>query len=237
MAAERPLCAISIVKALPARLKIILFCERIQAAEQLYRGVLKLFPGQAGLYHSKMNDSARRNVLQQYKEGTLRLLVCCKALDEGLNIPSTDAGIIVSASMSARQRVQRLGRMLRRSDEIKRIYFLYIGESSEDRELMFGLKALEINLPVIALYYYKDKMVNAEYEKLREQVLQYVSSNRNNPELLRVLNKNLDLVLLRGDFLMQEPVCREKLSAVNTVIERNYWASALYVILARLGKL
>jgi len=237
MAAERPLSAISIVNALPLHSRIILFCERIQAAEQLHRDLHKQFPGAIGLYHSKMADNARQYILEQYKHGALRLLVCCKALDEGLNIPSTDAGIIVSSSMSARQRVQRLGRILRHSKEIKRIYYLYIGQSSEDGELVRGLEILENSVHVIALKYFCGAFVNSEFEKLRNNVLEYVADHRYDPRLLDTLDKNIDRALLRGDFLLSEPVCMENLQASRSVAQRNYWASVLYIVHARLGKI
>ena len=237
MAAARPICAVSIVKALPARTRIILFCERIQAAEQLYGYLLEQFPGQTGLYHSKMADNTRQDMLERYKHGEFRLLVCCKALDEGLNIPSTDAGIIVSCSMSARQRIQRLGRMLRHSKEIKRIYYLYIKQSSEDSELVLGLRTIENNIPLIVLRYLRGAFIHSEYERLRRIVLEYVSKHRYDPSLLDILDQNIDLALLRGDFLLSEPACRENLHASRTMQERNYWTSVLYVIHARLGRL
>jgi len=237
MAAERPLCAVSIVNALPPHTRIILFCERIQAAGKLYQELSAQYPGQAGLYHSKMSDKARQDVLERYKHGMLRLLICCKALDEGLNIPSTDAGIIVSTSLSARQRIQRLGRMLRHSKEIKRIYYLYIGESSEDSELVLGLKPLENNVPLIALGCAEGTFLHPEYERLRKIVLKYGSSRGYTAELLNALSHNIDLALVRGDFLMSEPDCRENLRSCGKVAERNYWTSVLYVVLARLGKL
>ena len=237
MATARPLCAVSIVKALPKRSRIILFCERIEAAERLYDIFFEQFPDQVGLYHSKMADITRQDILERYKHGVLRMLICCKALDEGLNIPSTDAGIIVSSSMSARQRVQRLGRILRRSKEIKRVYYLYMGESSEDSELVYGLRTLEYNIPIISLHYLNGAFVHSEYERLRNNVLEYVSGHRYDPEMLGALNKNIDKVLLRGDFLLSESACRENLQASHTLSERNYWTSALYMIYARLGKL
>ena len=237
MATERPLGAISIVMALPVYSRIILFCERIQAAEQLQSELLEQYPGAVGLYHSKMADHVRRDILERYKHGSLRLLICCKALDEGLDIPSTDAGIIVSSSMSARQRVQRLGRMLRHSREIKRIYYLYIGESSEDSELVHGLGALENNVPIVTLRYICGTFIHSEYEKLRNKVLEYVSGRRQNTKLLEVMDRNIDRALLRGDFLLSEPACRENLIASHSVAQRNYWTSVLYVIQARLGKL
>ena len=237
MAAERPLCALSIVKALPAGARIILFCERINAADILFGNLSGQYPGQVGLYHSKMPDAARRDMLKRYRNGELRLLVCCKALDEGLNVPSTDAGIVVSTSMSARQRVQRLGRMLRRSKIIKQIYYLYIGESSEDGDPSFGLNAAAGNFPLITLRYKNGAFVHTEFAKLRESALEYVRKRKNDAVLLGVMDQNLDCALLRGDFLVSETNCKENIRNARTTAERNYWVSALYIILARKGKL
>ena len=237
MADERPQCALSIVKMLPIQSRIILFCERIEAAELLNNYLSGAFPGQTGIYHSKMTDNERQDVLNMFSHGIHRILVCCKALDEGLNIPSIDAGIIVSTSSSARQRVQRLGRMLRRSKEIKRIYYLYIGESNEDSELVFGLRTMANTVPMITLRYRAGSFVHSEYERLRESVFKFISRRRNDCKLMEAVNKNLDLALLRGDLLLHEQTCRENIQAGRTVAERNYWVCVLYMILARQGKL
>ena len=237
MATSRHHCAVSIVKALPADFRVILFCERIQAAEQLYRALRDVYPGQTGLYHSQMADLARQEMLERYKIGALRLLVCCKALDEGLNVPSTDAGVIVSSSMSARQRVQRLGRLLRRSKEIKRVYYLYMGDSHEDRELVVGLEALCDDVPMVSLSYRGEMFRNSEYEKLRERVLTEAAARGAGRETLNALYHNMERVLPRGDFLLPEQACREKLRACLPTKERNYWTSVLYAILARVGNL
>ena len=237
MAEARPLCALSIVKALPAHTRIILFCERIMAADILFDQLAAIYPGQAGLYHSRISGAARQNMLERYKNGDIRMLICCKALDEGLNVPSTDAGIVVSASMSARQRVQRLGRMLRRSKNIKQIYYLYVGESSEDGDPSFGLKSETGSFPLITLRYLSGAFIHTEYEKLRERVLEYVSARKNDPGLLNAIDRNLDQALLSGDFLLSESDCADNIKNARSVQERNYWASALYIILERAGKL
>jgi superfamily II DNA/RNA helicase len=237
MASERAPCAVSIVGSLPGQSRIILFCERIQAAEKLYRELSERYPNQAGMYHSKMADVTRQEILERYKDGECRLLISCKALDEGLNIPSTDAGIIVSTSMSARQRVQRLGRMLRHSKEIKRIFYLYVDESMEDSELVYGLGTFGYHVPVITLNYNKGLFVHSEYEKLRESVLAYVAQRKNDQELLGALSRNIDRALLRGDFLLSEQMCRESMQSSRSVARRNYWVSVLYIIRARQKKL
>jgi len=237
MAAERPLCALSIVKALSAQSRIILFCERIQSAELLYHSLSSQYPKQVGIYHSKMPDNTRQEVLERYRHGALRLLVCCRALDEGLNIPSTDAGIIVSTSSSARQRVQRLGRMLRHSKRIKQIFYLYVGESSEDMEIVLGLNTMQGAVPIITLRHMDGQFIHTEYEKLREHVLEFVYNRKYDPNLANALDQNLDRALLRGDFLLSESICRENIQSSSYITERNYWASVLYIILARSGRL
>ena len=237
MASERPHCAISIIKALPIQSRVILFCERIQAAEQLHCMLEELFHGQVGLYHSQMAHNIKQNMLERYKHGAIRLLVCCKALDEGLNIPSTDAGIIVSASLSARQRVQRIGRMLRHSKDIKRIYFLHIAQSNEDTELSLGVNALGNSVPYVALKYDDMKFFHSEYERLRKDVVRYVTQRRQDAQLIGALNQNIDFALLRGDFLVRKDTCMENIRSSKTTAERNYWVSVLYVIHARLGRL
>jgi superfamily II DNA or RNA helicase len=235
MAKERSACAVSIINEIPVNSKVILFCERIKAAQSLFRRLSERYPNQAGLYHSKMHDNTRQDILSRFKYGEIRLLICCKALDEGLDIPSTDVGIIVSSSMSARQRVQRLGRMLRRSKDVKRIYYLYIGESNEDCELVYGLRTIENSVPFIALNYFQEAFIHPEYERLRKEVLDYISRRKKDPALHNAINKNLDQALLRGDFLVSESACRENLRLSKTVTERNYWTSVLYFIHARSG--
>jgi len=127
--------------------------------------------------------------------------------------------------------------MLRRSKEIKRIYYLYISESSEDSELVHGLGTLENHIPIVTLRYIDGAFIHSEYEKLRNNVLEYVSGRRQNTKMLAVMDRNIDLALLRCDFLLSESACRENLLASHSVAQRNYWTSVLYVIHARMGKL
>ncbi len=107
-------------------------------AETLYARLQKQFPGQVGRYHSEMDEGSRKNTLRQYQDSEIRILVSCRALDEGLNVPETDVGIIASSASSNRQRIQRLGRILRRSgtNHTACLYYLYIGSSNEERELL-----------------------------------------------------------------------------------------------------
>jgi superfamily II DNA or RNA helicase len=48
-----------------------------------------------------------------FRKGVVDVLVTCRALDEGANIPETQLAIVAAATASQRQRIQRLGRVLR----------------------------------------------------------------------------------------------------------------------------
>ncbi|MDR2296315.1 MAG: DEAD/DEAH box helicase family protein, partial [Clostridiales Family XIII bacterium] len=109
-------CGMEIVKRLMPDHRTILFTERIETADSLFDLLHKAFPGRIARYHSHMCAEEKERALNRYKEGESKVIVCCHALDEGLNVPETDAGVILSVGNGLRQRVQRIGRVLRRGD-------------------------------------------------------------------------------------------------------------------------
>lgn len=119
--------------------RIILFHERIREVNRLYVELeRKGYP--VALEHSKLPDSIRRESIELFREGTAQIIVSAKSLIEGFDVPECDIGIIVASSQSDRQRVQSLGRMLRKSTgedgEQKRssIHVLY-GKGTTDERL------------------------------------------------------------------------------------------------------
>ena len=55
----------------------------------------------------------RRDVLEGFKSGRYNVVVTSKVLDEGVDIPDAELGIIMSGTGSGRELIQRLGRILR----------------------------------------------------------------------------------------------------------------------------
>ena len=55
----------------------------------------------------------RQDVLKGFKEGRYMAIVTSKVLDEGIDIPDAELGVILSGTGSAREFIQRLGRLLR----------------------------------------------------------------------------------------------------------------------------
>jgi len=86
-------------------------------------------------YHTRIGPAVRRHNLILFRRGVFDVLVCCRALDEGMNVPETAVAVIASSTASTRQRIQRLGRVLRPAKGKNRaiIYTLYATEGEERR--------------------------------------------------------------------------------------------------------
>lgn len=69
------------------------------------------------LEHSQLKAGERSDAIKRFRSGQARTLVTVKALDEGLDVPDADVALIVAGSRSHRQRIQRIGRVLRQGDE------------------------------------------------------------------------------------------------------------------------
>lgn len=116
------------------RSRTLLFHERIAAAERIGQN-LRMRGLQVTTYHSGLSPGTRRDNLRLFRRGAFDILVTCRALDEGLNVPNTETAIVASASASRRQRIQRLGRVLRPAPgkEIATIYSLYATQAERNR--------------------------------------------------------------------------------------------------------
>lgn len=55
----------------------------------------------------------RRDVLEGFKSGRYNVVVTSRVLDEGVDVPDAELGIIMSGTGSGRELIQRLGRILR----------------------------------------------------------------------------------------------------------------------------
>ncbi|HEX7257641.1 MAG TPA: DEAD/DEAH box helicase family protein [Nitrososphaeraceae archaeon] len=61
----------------------------------------------------KSSKQEREDALNGFRDGRYRSLVTSKVLDEGVDVPDAELGIIVSGTGSKREFIQRLGRLLR----------------------------------------------------------------------------------------------------------------------------
>ena len=116
--------------------RILLFHERIDQAAELYERLACDFPNSVTMEHSRLPDLQRERAIEAFASGSAPLLVSVKSLIEGIDVPEADAGISVASSASVRQRVQALGRVLRRRfDGLKKqaeMHIIYVADSVDE---------------------------------------------------------------------------------------------------------
>jgi superfamily II DNA or RNA helicase len=93
--------------------KAILFHESISEVMAIFHALRKA-GHKVVAEHSEFPEAMRAESLRLFRSGTARIIVSARSLIEGFNVPSADLGIVVAASASVRQRVQTLGRLLRK---------------------------------------------------------------------------------------------------------------------------
>ena len=153
-AQNREICLLSVLeKELAGGSQVIVFHESIAQINALFHGLRDRFP--VVLYHSQISNSIRDEALRLYWKGTARIILSAKALIEGYNVPSTDVGVIVASSSSPRQRIQTIGRVLRKAPgkESSMVYNIYVHSSSD--EAIFSRYSWESIAGSEAISYYR----------------------------------------------------------------------------------
>ncbi len=120
--------------------KWLVFCETKNQAS-LMCSLLNESGYRAELYNTDISYKKRHTNMHLFRNDMLDVLVTCKALDEGFDLPNIDAVLIVSSSTTSRQRIQRMGRALRKTSKDKDavIITIYSTSSEYDRLLKESL--------------------------------------------------------------------------------------------------
>lgn len=61
------------------------------------------------------NKSEREHIISKFKSKDYQVIVAIKCMDEGIDIPTADVGILMASSTNPREYVQRIGRIIRQS--------------------------------------------------------------------------------------------------------------------------
>lgn len=223
LASARCACACDLIRRLDAKEKILIFSERTVQADELYYLLQKTFPEKVGRYHSKMGDQANKNTLDRFRSGSIRILITCKAIDEGIDVPDASVGIILSGTSTQRQRIQRLGRIIRQKDGKERaaLYYLHIEDTSEDSCFLPDIndrRLFELSYDPVARSFR-----NPPYDARADALLKRMQDADVSDESLEETIRCLRLGCVRSDWLSGQSRIEDHLQKARYASEKNYW--------------
>lgn len=86
--------------------------------------------------YSEISGVERKQRMAEFRSGAVPVLAAPRVLDEGVDVPEAELGIVLATSRSKRQLVQRLGRVIRRKADGRagKFVFFYAANTIEDPE-------------------------------------------------------------------------------------------------------
>jgi superfamily II DNA or RNA helicase len=102
------------------------------------------------LFHSKIGKKAKAKAMTQFLNDIKRIMNAVASLNEGIDVPDCDLGIVLAGSSSKREARQQLGRVIRATDDsTKKAIFINLctpntTEESWARKKFDGLKYINI---------------------------------------------------------------------------------------------
>lgn len=111
----------------------ILFSETMDAANEA-ADVLSTAGVAAEAMTSALSTTERSDVMGRFRKGHTAALATPRLLDEGIDVPEAEVGVILAASRSRRQMIQRMGRIIRPKHDGRHAKFViaYVEGTSED---------------------------------------------------------------------------------------------------------
>ena len=227
LADARLLCGLALIAQLPEKERIIIFCERISQAERMACAIRHRYGQICAVCHSKMSGDARTRNMENFRNRTVRILVSCRCLDEGIDVPDASVGIVLSSAAVTRQRIQRLGRILRRAEGkmSASLYYLYIRESSEDAAYLPGMEPGKT--ASVFFRSLEKSFENDLYLYAASKVLDSARSAGLTEVQLRELRRCLNEGLARTDYLLPAETQKKLLASAGDIHSKNYWHSML----------
>ncbi|MGI9011331.1 MAG: DEAD/DEAH box helicase [Nitrososphaeraceae archaeon] len=142
--------SVTIIKNHPKE-KIMVFSETIESINNISE-ILKKNKIPSEVIHNKVKTKQRQDILDSWGKNYF-VLLSVHTLEIGFDIPSVSIAIIVSNTKNMHQLIQRIGRVIRKTEEKSRslIYVVYVDET-KDKDILnlvrASLQSHSINKPI-----------------------------------------------------------------------------------------
>lgn len=136
--------------------KIVVFCQRKAQANDISNQLACDNIGHV-LYHSDTYSKSNDDELEQYKNGTVKILVSVGMVKEGFDDPDTDCGIIVSTPLTETFHIQTIGRIIRFKPDKRAIIHIILANGTSDLKVIkhsgnYDFELDNIKLPVKSVH-------------------------------------------------------------------------------------
>ena len=222
-AENRKKCVLSLLEHIRNDEKVIVFAERIEQADEIYHQLRPVYGNLVTHYHSEMPSKLRSHNLSMFRIGEARILISCKALDEGLDVPDASVGIVMSSTSVSRQRIQRLGRILRKNQnkEMAVLYYIYTFGTTEEQIYLQEISDVTDDFRIH--YDGSDEVFFSD-----DYSSDAIRMNRRLPASLTDAEKKeigicLEEGLMRADRFLPVGVINQKIKDAKSRHDKNYW--------------
>ena len=142
---------------------------------------------------------------------------------EGIDVPDATTGIVLSSSSAERQRIQRLGRVIRRSPgkNAACLYYVYIRESADDRTFLPDFercRCFDLEFDTAARCFRNDF-----YEYAGNELLDKLKTEKPGRQEMEETRRCLLEGLPRADYLLDREIQKQNAILAKTKKEKNYW--------------
>jgi superfamily II DNA or RNA helicase len=135
-----------------------------------------------GLYHSQFPPKLAKWMVNWYRDGLLNMMISAQALAQGFDVPGAEVGLIRSSSGNVRQRIQTIGRLIRKKgDKSAVIWILFVKRTGE--ESIFSELDWESELP-------EGDDVQSYWELSEDQSLERIGGAESLPVFDRALDQS-----------------------------------------------
>ena len=222
-AENRKGCVLALLQNIRPDEKVILFAERIEQADEVYHQLLPVYGNLVTHYHSEMPAKLRSHNLSLFRIGEARILISCKALDEGLDVPDASVGIVMSCTSVSRQRIQRLGRILRRKPD-KNMAVLYYIHAAGTNENEIYLDDLSGFTDEYRLFYdgNDNQFFSDDYSACAIRMIRSLSTSVTSEEK-KEIGICLEEGIMRADRFLPVDILSERIKTASERHEKNYW--------------
>ncbi len=116
--------------------RTIIFTETIDSSISA-AALMRVHGIMAESFSSGLKKEDRSNIIDAFKHGEIKVLAAPHVLDQGIDVPEVDVGVITAATHSKLQMIQRMGRIIRPKKDGRpaTFFILYFKNTSEDPEM------------------------------------------------------------------------------------------------------